>query len=264
MVNSMEKNPLSLDSRIALVTGAAGGIGRAIAVTLARAGASVVITDRETQAERLDETLQSILGLGKSALAINADVSVRQDIDKLVERAIEEFKTLDIFVNVAAIHMYPSPLLEISEADWDRVQDVNLKGCLLLCQRIAPYMIKQKSGCIVNIASDSAFDVIAEEGPYGISKIGLTKLTAYLAKELAGANVRVNSIAPGWVKTPITRQFWSDPETLKEIQDNVPLRRMAEPEEIANVVLFLSSNLASYVHGHCMIVDGGRIAGVPC
>jgi len=261
---SPKENPLSQDSKVVLITGAAGGIGRATAIALAQMGAKVIATDLAAMSDRLEETRQSILKLGKSVLTINADISVTEDIDDLVERAIDEFKTIDILVNVAAIHCYPSPLLEISESDWDRVHDVNLKSCLLLCQRVAPYMIKQSSGCIVNIASDSAFDVIAEEGAYGISKIGITKLTAYLAKEIAGTNVRVNSIAPGWVKTPMTEQFWSDPEMLKEVEDSIPLRRMAEPEEIANVVLFLASNLASYVHGHCIIVDGGRIAGVPC
>ena len=101
-------------------------------------------------------------------------------------------------------------------------------------------------------------------GPYGISKISLTKLTAYLAKELAETGVRVNAIAPGWVRTPLIEEYWSDPEFLKEAKAGIPLGRIAEPEEIANVILFLVSELASYVHGHCMVVDGGRIAGVPC
>ena len=157
--------------------------------------------------------------------------------------------TIDILVNVAAIHTYPQSLLEISEADWDLVQNVNFRSCLRLCQRLAPRMIKQGSGNIVTIASDSAFDVIADEGPYGISKISLTRLTA---------------IAPGWVRTPLIEEYWSDPEFLKEAKAGIPLGRIAEPEEIANVVLFLVSELASYVHGHCMVVDGGRIAGVPC
>ena len=257
-------NPLSQESRVALVTGAAGGIGRAIAVTLAQYGAKVVATDRPAAADRLEETRQLILENGATALTVHADLAVTADIDKLVERAIDEFKSVDILVNVAAIHKYPDPLLEISEADWDLVQNVNFKSCLLLCQRLAPLMVKQGAGNIVTIASDSAFDVIADEGPYGISKISLTKLTAYLAKELADTGVRVNAIAPGWVRTPLIEEYWSDPEFLKEAKEGIPLGRIAEPEEIANVVLFLVSELASYVHGHCMIVDGGRIAGVPC
>ena len=257
-------NPLSQESRVALVTGAAGGIGRAVAATLAQYGARVVATDRPAASERLEETRQLILEHGGTVLPVHADLALTADIDKLVERAIDAFDSIDILVNVAAIHSYPQPLLEISEADWDLVQTVNFKSCLRLCQRLAPLMVEQGAGNIVTIASDSAFDVIADEGPYGISKISLTKLTAYLAKELADTGVRINAIAPGWVRTPLIEEYWSDPEFLKEAKEGIPLGRIAETEEIANVVLFLVSDLASYVHGHCMVVDGGRIAGVPC
>ena len=260
---AVQDDPLSLDARIALVTGAAGGIGRAVALTLAEAGASVVITDRQAAAQRLEETRSAILEMGRPVLSIHADVGVRQDIDRLVQCALDEFQTIHLFVNIAAIHQYPTPLLEIDEADWDRLQAVNCKGFLLLCQRIAPRMVRQGFGNIVAIASDSAFDVIADEGPYGVSKIGLAKLTAYLAKELRATGVRVNAIAPGWVRTPMIEEYWSDPKLLKEAKAGIPLGRIAEPEEIANVVLFLASPLASYVHGHCMVVDGGRIAGIP-
>jgi NAD(P)-dependent dehydrogenase (short-subunit alcohol dehydrogenase family) len=252
---------LSLQSKAALVTGAASGIGRATALTLAEAGAAVVATDRD--ADGLEETVRSLDGPGPKAIAICADLSSRREIEALVERANGEVAAIDVLVNVAAVHLYPAPLLEMSESDWDRVLAVNLKSCLSLCQLVAPAMVERNTGCIVNIASDSAFDVIPGEGAYGISKIGIAKLTAYLAKELAGSKVRTNAIAPGWVKTPATRRFWSDPDTLRGAEEGVPLRRMADPREIANVVLFLASDLASYVNGHCMVVDGGRIAGVP-
>ena len=257
-------NPLSQESKVALVTGAAGGIGRAVAITLAQQGASIVLTDQETESDRMTQTRQSIENLGQPVTTVFADLSAGEQIDSLTERAYEEFRTIDVLVNVAAIHRYPDPLLKISEADWDMVQSVNFKSCLRLCQRIVPDMVKQGSGNVITVASDSAFDVIAEEGPYGISKISLTKLTAYLAKEIAGSGVRINAIAPGWVRTPLIEQYWSDPEFMREAKANIPLQRIAEPEEIANVVLFLASDLASYVHGHCMVVDGGRIAGVPC
>ncbi len=257
-------NPLSQESKVALVTGAAGGIGSAVAITLAQQGASIILTDRETESDRLTQTRQSIEKLGQPVTALFADLADGEQIDVLVESAYEEFGSIDVLVNVAAIHRYPDPLLKISEADWDLVQNVNFKSCLRLCQRIVPNMVKQGSGHVITVASDSAFDVIAGEGPYGISKISLTKLTAYLAKEIAGSGVRINAIAPGWVRTPLIEQYWSDPEFMKEAKAGIPLQRIAEPEEIANVVLFLASDLASYVHGHCMVVDGGRIAGVPC
>ena len=257
-------NPLSLDAKTVLVTGAAGGVGRAVAVTMAQYGAKVVATDRPAASDRLEETRQLILDQGGSVLTVHADLADTAEIDTLVKRATDETGAIDILVNVAAIHAYPTPLLEISEADWDHMQNVNVKGCLRLCQCLAPLMVKQGSGNIVTIASDSAFDVIADEGPYGISKMNLVKLTAYLAKELSETGIRINAIAPGWVRTPMIEEYWSDPEFLKEAKEGIPLGRIAEPEEIANVVLFLASDLASYVHGHCMVVDGGRIAGVPC
>ncbi len=257
-------NPLSQESKVALVTGAAGGIGRAVAVALAKQGAFVIATDRTSESKRLEETGQLINKLDGVVHLEYADLLVTDEIDKLVESAIEKFNSIDILVNVAAVHIYPQPLLDLSEADWDTVHQINFKSCLRLCQLCAPYMVRQKAGNIITVASDSAFDVIEGEGPYGISKISLTKLIAYLAKELSGTGVRTNAIAPGWVRTPLTEAYWADPEFLKEAKTGIPLQRMAEPEEIANVVLFLASGLASYVHGHCMVVDGGRIAGVPC
>ncbi|MDE0511142.1 MAG: SDR family NAD(P)-dependent oxidoreductase [Gammaproteobacteria bacterium] len=257
-------NPLSQQAKVALITGAAGGIGRAVAITLAQQGASIVLTDQETESDRLTQTRQSIENLGQPVTTVFADLAAGEQVDALTERACEAFGSIDVLVNVAAIHRYPDPLLKISEADWDMVQNVNFKSCLRLCQRIVPSMVKQGSGNIVTIASDSAFDVIADEGPYGISKMNLVKLTAYLARELSETGIRINAIAPGWVRTPMIEEYWSDPEFLKEAKEGIPLGRIAEPEEIANVVLFLVSELASYVHGHCMIVDGGRIAGVPC
>ena len=165
-VNSQD-NPLSLDTRVALVTGAAGGVGRAVAVTLARYGAKIVATDHPAAAGRLEQTRHMVVESGGSVSTVYADLSVTADLDKLVERAIDEFDTVGILVNVAAIHRYPAPLLNMSEADWDRVQTVNFRSCLRLCQRLAPLMVKQGAGNIVTIASDSAFDVIADEGAYG-------------------------------------------------------------------------------------------------
>ena len=257
------QSALSLDAQAALVTGAASGIGRATAIALAEAGASVVATDLDSMASELAETLRGIEKLSRPAVALTADLASRADIEALVERAQSEFEGIDILANVAGIHRYPTPLLTLAESEWDEVLSVNLKAILTLCQLVVPSMRERGSGCIVNIASDSAFDVIEGEGPYGISKIGVTKLTAYLAKELAGTGVRINAIAPGWVKTPATAFAWSDPKELAAAEESIPLRRIADPAEIANVVVFLVSNLASYVHGHCMVVDGGRIAGVP-
>jgi len=257
------QSALSLDSQAALVTGAASGIGRATAIALAESGASVVVTDLASMTDELSETLRRVEKLSRPAAAVTADLASRADIEALVARARAEFDSIDILANVAGIHRYPTPLLTLTESEWDEILDVNLKSMLTLCQLVVPSMREKGAGSIINIASDSAFDVIEGEGPYGISKIGVTKLTAYLAKELAGTGVRINAIAPGWVKTPATEFAWSDPKELAAAEQDIPLRRIADPSEIAGVVVFLASNLASYVHGHCMVVDGGRIAGVP-
>jgi NAD(P)-dependent dehydrogenase (short-subunit alcohol dehydrogenase family) len=261
-MSSLE-NALSLDRQVALVTGAAGGIGRATAIALGQAGASIIATDRQEASDELTETVQLIEKLERPVVAITADLATRSAIEELVARARADFDAIDILANVAAIHLFPSPLLEITEEDWDHVHAVNFKSCLALCQLLVPAMVERGSGSIINIASDSAFDVIPDEGAYGISKISLTKLTAYLAKELGGTNVRINAIAPGWVKTQQTEFVWGDPKELEEAVQDIPLRRIADPSEIANVVVFLASRLSSYVNGHCMVVDGGRIAGVP-
>jgi NAD(P)-dependent dehydrogenase (short-subunit alcohol dehydrogenase family) len=256
-------NPTSLAGKVAVVTGAAQGIGRAVAIALARQGANIVITDLSREATLLHEVTEEIAQCGRRCHACTADVSSKSQVDDLIASGLRQFGRIDVLVNNAAIHMYPSPLLTVSEADWDLVMAINVKGPLFTCQAVLPHMIERGSGAIVNIASDSAFDVIVDEGPYGISKIALVRMSSYLAREMTGRGVRVNSVAPGWVKTRLTDAFFRDPEEARTILEGVPARRVAAPEEIAGVVVFLASDLASYVNGHCIVVDGGRIAGVP-
>jgi glucose 1-dehydrogenase len=256
-------DPTSLTGTVALVTGAAQGIGRAVAVRLARHGAEIVLTDLPGEAAALQSLAGEIERLGVRAHVATADLASKAQVEALVARALQQLGRIDTLVNNAGIHMYPSPLLTVSEADWDAVMAVNVKGPLFTSQAVLPHMIGRGSGSIVNVASDSAFDVIPDEGPYGISKIALVRLSSYFAKELAGRGVRVNSLAPGWVRTRLTEEFFADPDAARAILDGVPARRVADPDEIAGVVLFLASSLASYVNGHCIVVDGGRIAGVP-
>jgi NAD(P)-dependent dehydrogenase (short-subunit alcohol dehydrogenase family) len=254
---------ISLQSKVALVTGAAGGIGRAVASMLASHGAHVVLTDIAGSIMGLRDVAGLIEQNGGTALAVPADLRRKAEVNSLVAAALDRFARLDILVNVAGVHLYPSPLLTLSESDWDRVMDINVKGPLHTCQAVVPHMIARGTGSVVNISSDSAFDVIAEEGAYGISKMAVVRLSSYLAKELSATGVRVNSLAPGWVKTRMTETFWSDQAVLANTIKGIPARRIAEPADIAGVVLFLASDLASYVNGHCILVDGGRIAGNP-
>jgi NAD(P)-dependent dehydrogenase (short-subunit alcohol dehydrogenase family) len=256
-------DPTSLAGKVAVVTGAAQGIGRAVAIRLARHGADIVVTDLPGEAASLAGVAREIEQLGQRVHVFPADIAQKAQVDELVRSALRQLGGVDILVNNAGIHMYPSPLLTVTESDWDKVMAVNVKGPLFTCQAVLPHMIDRGSGAIVNIASDSAFDVIVEEGPYGISKIALVRMSSYFAKELAGRGVRVNSLAPGWVKTRLTDEFFADPDAARAILDGVPARRVADPADIAGVVVFLASDLANYVNGHCIVVDGGRIAGVP-
>jgi 2-deoxy-D-gluconate 3-dehydrogenase len=259
----LAEDPISLIGKVAVVTGAAQGIGRSVAITLARRGADVVVTDLPGERASLQAVASEIERLGRRAHVFTADLANKGQIDELVSSAVQQLGGIDILVNNAGIHMYPSPLLTVSESDWDKVMAVNVKGPLFTCQAVLPHMIDRGSGSIINIASDSAFDVIVDEGPYGISKIALVRMSSYFARELAGKGVRVNSLAPGWVKTRLTDEFLADPDAARAILDGVPARRVADPADIAGVVVFLASDLANYVNGHCIVVDGGRIAGVP-
>jgi NAD(P)-dependent dehydrogenase (short-subunit alcohol dehydrogenase family) len=259
----MPPESLSLAGKVAIVTGAARGIGRAIAMMLARHGAAVVAVDLHEAARLLDELSLEIAASGGRCRVASTDVASRKDVDAMVDGAFAEFGRIDILVNNAAIHPYPAPLLTAAEADWDRLFAVNVKGVLFTCQAAIPRMQALGAGSVINIASDSAFDVIADEGGYGITKIAVVRMASYLARELAGTGLRVNSVAPGWVKTRLTDDFFVDPDASRSILESVPARRIASPDEIAGVVLFLASELSSYVNGHCIVVDGGRVAGLP-
>ncbi|MBM3526005.1 MAG: SDR family oxidoreductase, partial [Alphaproteobacteria bacterium] len=241
----------------------ARGIGRAVAERLALNGAAVVLTDLEDSRAELDAVARYIAAAGGTAAVFTAELRQRADVETVVAGCIARFSRLDILVNNAGVHSYPEPLLTVTEEEMDRVLGINLKGSLFFCQEAVPHMVRQGAGSVINVASDSAFDVIADEGPYGMSKIALARLSAYLAKELAGTGVRVNTLAPGWVRTRATEFASADPATYAAAIAGIPARRFAEPEEMANVVLFLASDLASYVNGHCIVADGGRVAGLP-
>lgn len=254
---------MKLKSKVAIVTGAGQGIGKAIALELAKEGAKVVVSD--INQEHIDEAVKEIKKLGSDAIGIKADVSNSSEVGNMVKKTLEQFKTIDILVNNAGIYPF-KPLTEITEDDWDKVLDVNLKGIFYCTKAVIQKMINQKSGNIINIASiDGAVvgGVIGFMGlvHYASSKGGVLGFTRAAAAELAQYGVRVNAIAPGAIETPTTKTLIEKAPGAKEAMDKfiqfVPLKRMGKPEDIAKVAAFLASDDSSYITGQLIVVDGG-------
>lgn len=249
---------LDLTGKVAIVTGATKGIGVGIANALAKAGANVVVVSRsqddcEKKAAELTDTY------GKEAYAHNCDVSNLKSIQALVDDTAAKFGKLDILINNAGIAV-TKPAVELTEDDWDRVLNTNLKGVFFLCQAAGKLMTEQGAGKIVNVAS--MFGLVGDKNilSYLASKGGVLQMTRGLALEWARYNVQVNAVAPGYVVTAINSKELNTEATRKHILGKTPMRRYGETDEIANVVLFLVSDEASYVTGSVYSVDGGWTA----
>ena len=254
----MNMPSFSLEGQVAIVTGGGTGIGRGIALEFAKAGADVVVAGRRRSVlEKVDE---EVTVLGKRSLAVQTDISRKTDVDNLVQRVMDEFGVIDILVNNAAI-LTTTPLLELSEDDWDKNIDINLKGYYLCCRAVGEGMVKRKKGSIINVASTAGFRVgTRNSAVYSIAKAGVIMLARGLARELASHNVRVNTIAPGAVRTEMIKSAWSDPVALKETEANIPLGRVAEPSDIGSVAVFLASDASRHITGSTIVVDGGLLA----
>ena len=246
-----------LEGRVALVTGGSRGIGRSIALGFAEAGADVIVASR-TPAD-LEEVVQEIEALGRRGLAAPANVSVKAEVDSMVAKALDEFGTVDILVNNAAMNIM-RPLVDLREDGWDKVMNVCLKGYFLCSQAVARIMIEKRSGNIINIASTGAAKAAIGLGAYGVAKAGVVMLTQLLAVELATYGIRVNAIGPSLVRTKFSEPMWSNPDALRALEATIPLGRIAEPEDIASVALFLASDASRYVTGQTVYVDGGTLA----
>lgn len=244
----------SLEGRVAIVTGGSKGIGKAIALTFAEAGADMVVCSRALA--DLESVAEEIRRLGRRSLAVSADITQQAAVDNLVQKTIAEFGNIDILVNNAGIGIL-LPLVEHSEEDWDRVVDTNLKGYYLCSRAVGKRMIDQKKGNIISISSVRGLAAYPGRAGYCISKAGVIMLTRVLALELASYNIRANAIAPGFVRTELTRPLWDDPETLQRITAEIPLGRWADLSEITSVALFLASDASSYITGHTVLVSGG-------
>jgi NAD(P)-dependent dehydrogenase (short-subunit alcohol dehydrogenase family) len=246
---------LSLAGKVAIVTGGSRGIGKAIALTFAEAGADVVVCSRDLDG-KLGPAAEEIRGLGRRSLAVVADITQKAAVDNLVQRTMDEFGTIDILVNNAGTVIRAS-VLEHSEEDWDKVVDTNLKGCYLCSRAVAQIMMDKKRGNIISTASMRGIVAAPGRVSYSVSKAGVIMLTRVLALEFASYNIRVNAIAPGWVRTGLTEPLYGDPKAREEVNATIPMGRWATPDEMANVALFLASDASSYVTGHTLVADGG-------
>lgn len=256
---------ITLDNQVALVAGGSGGLGQAISIKLASFGAKVVI-NYFLGKRAADTVVEEISNKGFHAIALKADITVAADVERMFSLVLEEFGKINILVNAAGINPVSVPVVDLKETDWNLTLDVNLKGPFLCCKYVAPIMIRQRQGRIINISSIFGKNSPALRAAYGASKHGLIGLTQTLAKEMAPYNVTVNAIRPGPVNTQMVREIFAKTakemgttteEYYQERTKEIPLGRLGDPEDIANLVAFLASDMASYITGAVIDITGG-------
>ncbi len=250
---------MRLDGKKTLVTGAGSGIGRALAVAMAEAGADCAATELPEQMHTLDPVCEQIGNLGRKAVPVPLTLPDIDSIDQCVQTAAEALGGIDILVNNAGINL-PREALEITEADWDNVLDVNLKGLFFMSQRVARLMIPAGGGKIVNMASQNGVVGYYRRAAYCASKAGVVNLTRVLALEWARHRINVNAVGPTFILTPLTQSTFDDPELRQDLLARIPLGRVGQPEDVAGAVVYLASPAADLVTGHTLLVDGGWTA----
>lgn len=250
-------NLWSLKGKTAIVTGGGRGLGRAIALEFASAGANVVVAARSWN--EISQVAEEIQNVGAKGLAIKTDVTSEEEVQKMVEYTLNEFGGIDILVNNAGTSIV-KPIVEMSTAEWHQVINTNLTSAFLCCRTVGPYMIKQRSGKVINVASIAGL----RGGPgvyiaYSTSKAGLINFTRALAVEWARYNIQVNAIAPGRFDTEMSKEVLENPETLQRILRKIPLRRIGRPDEVGPLALYLASDVSDYVTGEVIVIDGGAM-----
>jgi NAD(P)-dependent dehydrogenase (short-subunit alcohol dehydrogenase family) len=246
---------MKLDSKSAIVTGAGSGTGKSVAMKLSEHGANVAAVDVDLRSAQ--GTVSLIKSSGNKAIAVKADISDKRQVIEMKDTVLREYGAIDILINNAGIMSPPTPIEELPEQDWDRIIAVNLKGVFLCSQVVGREMIKRNQGCILNIASISGHGPYPLGGAYSSTKAGVLVLTQQLALEWGKYNIRVNSISPGMIRTPLNEKVFGDHEIREKRKNLVPLRRIGMPEDIASAAVFLVSDDASFITGTDVFVDGG-------
>ena len=254
----MSIDRFSLTGKIALVTGASRGIGRAIAIGFAEAGADVAVAARSE--DDLETLAKEIDAVGRRALVVPTDVRDRAAIEAMIERTVEEFGRLDILVNNAGGSNFMSPIVGLRPEGWDKLRTLNLDSVFHATQLAAQKMVDGGGGSIIQIASVAGIEGAPGLSPYSAAKAGVILMSQAIAKELGGSGIRVNSIAPGWIDTPLNEWMTSDEATLREAEKMIPLGRIGKAEEIVGAAIYLASDAASFVTGSTIVVDGGQTA----
>src|SRR6266516_2706058 len=247
----------SFAGKVAFVTGAANGIGRAAALAFARQGASVVVADGSEQGNQ--ETARMIEEAGGRALAVRCDVTRVEDVKAALDKAVEAFGRLDFAFNNAGVEQATAALADLTEQEWDRIVAINLRGVFLCMKYEIPLMLKQGGGVIVNTSSGAGVKGFAGQAAYAAAKHGVVGLTKAAALDYAPLNIRVNAVCPGIIDTPMMQRFsGGTPEGRDRVIAQEPVGRMGTPEEIAAAVVWLCSDAAAFVIGHALVIDGGQ------
>ena len=247
-----------LSGRTALITGASRGIGRAIALGFAEAGADIALAARDVAA--LEQVRSEVEALGRKAVVIPTDVMERDSIVAMVNTAIEQLGAVDILVNNAGGSSYMGPFTTLRHSGWEKVMRLNVDSIVHACQAVGPHMIERGKGSIINVASVAALVATPELAPYGASKAAVLSLSKTLAVEWGGLGIRVNALCPGWTRTDLNVDLWNDEQISTAMMERVPLGRWADALEMVGPALFLASDASSYMTGQALVVDGGQTA----
>ena len=245
---------MDLSNRVAIVTGSARGIGRAIALKLAEAGANIVVNDIAAASESLEKTAEEIRALGRQTLAVTADVSSPEDVARLVETAASNFGKIDILVNNAGVTR-DQLIIRMSDEEWDTVINIDLKSAFLCTRAVLRHMLRQRWGRIISIASVVGIIGNAGQANYASAKAGVIGLTKSIAKEVGSRGITANAIAPGFIETRMTEQL--DEKQRQALLERIPLGSLGTPRDVAEAVAFLASEEARYITGQVLNVDGG-------